>query len=307
MAVDISHELALWLYAQARKGAERVHVETVLGRHGLDPAQIAHLYDVAFHQTPGFRAALEESERRLVAAQEAFGDPSAPRPAPLIPHAPFQATATIAAGANAWPAAHGQVRVVARCAQPHVVLLDNLLSIAECEALVAGASDRLRRADVVDSERGGSTIDARRTSELTTLARGTTPLVAAIESRIAAITGVPVEHGEGLQVMRYGVGGEYQPHFDYFHPSAPGERALLANGGQRTGSLIMYLSDVERGGATVFPRIGLDVVPRRGSAVYFAYTAADSACDPLSFHGGAPVEAGEKWIATKWLRETRFS
>ena len=66
----------------------------------------------------------------------------------------------------------------------------------------------------------------------------------------------------------------------------------------------MYLSEPERGGGTVFPDIGLQVAPKRGNAVFFSYPSAHPST--LTLHGGAPVQAGEKWIATKWLREREF-
>ena len=46
------------------------------------------------------------------------------------------------------------------------------------------------------------------------------------------------------------------------------------------------------------------MLPKRGSAVFFSYSQAHP--DSLSLHGGAPVLAGEKWVATKWLRERAF-
>jgi prolyl 4-hydroxylase len=68
----------------------------------------------------------------------------------------------------------------------------------------------------------------------------------------------------------------------------------------------MYLNDVEAGGSTVFPEVGLDVLPRRGNAVYFAYTTEQGELDARSLHGGSPVSAGEKWIATKWFRQRPY-
>ena len=65
-----------------------------------------------------------------------------------------------------------------------------------------------------------------------------------------------------------------------------------------------YLNTPEAGGATVFPDVGLQVAPVRGNAVFFSYDRPDPATRTL--HGGAPVSAGEKWVATKWLREGRF-
>jgi prolyl 4-hydroxylase len=42
----------------------------------------------------------------------------------------------------------------------------------------------------------------------------------------------------------------------------------------------------------------------RGNAVFFSYVRAHVSTKTL--HGGAPVLAGEKWVATKWLREGEF-
>jgi prolyl 4-hydroxylase len=82
---------------------------------------------------------------------------------------------------------------------------------------------------------------------------------------------------------------------------------MLAMGGQRISTLIMYLNDVPAGGSTVFPEVGLDVLPRKGNALYFAYATEDGQLDRRSLHGGSPVGAGEKWIATKWIRQRPYT
>ena len=68
----------------------------------------------------------------------------------------------------------------------------------------------------------------------------------------------------------------------------------------------MYLNAVEQGGATIFPELGMEVLPQKGSALYFEYTNSRSAVDPRTLHGGAPVTGGEKWIVTKWMRERPY-
>jgi prolyl 4-hydroxylase len=68
----------------------------------------------------------------------------------------------------------------------------------------------------------------------------------------------------------------------------------------------VYLSDVEVGGETIFPTIGLSVKPKVGSAVYFEYCNSLGQVDPLSLHGGSPVLKGEKWIVTKWMRQEKY-
>ena len=114
----------------------------------------------------------------------------------------------------------------------------------------------------------------------------------------------PVENGEGLQILQYRPGAEYKPHYDYFDPNEPGTPTILKRGGQRVATVVMYLSEPAKGGGTTFPDVGLEVAPKRGNAVFFSYDRPHPSTHTL--HGGAPVIEGEKWIATKWLRERRF-
>ena len=107
-----------------------------------------------------------------------------------------------------------------------------------------------------------------------------------------------------LQVLRYRPGAEYKPHHDYFDPVHPGTARILERGGQRVGTVVIYLNTPEGGGATTFPDVGLVVAPVKGNAAFFAYDKAHPSTKTL--HGGAPVTAGEKWVATKWMREREF-
>jgi prolyl 4-hydroxylase len=117
---------------------------------------------------------------------------------------------------------------------------------------------------------------------------------------------MPIENGEGLQILHYGVEGEYKPHFDFFAPEMAGSAAHMQKGGQRVSTLIMYLNDVDAGGETIFPDVGLAISARKGSGVYFTYCGPHGELDRRSLHGGAPVKRGEKWIATHWLRQSAY-
>lgn len=197
-----------------------------------------------------------------------------------------------------------QVDVVVSICHPRIVVFRDLLSDAECDALIELARPRLSRSETVVNRTGESEVNAARTSQGMFFSRGEGELVSAIEARIAALLQWPLERGEGLQVLRYGVGAEYRPHFDYFDPAQPGSQAILKRGGQRVGTVLMYLNTPESGGATTFPDAGIEVQALRGSAVFFAYGQPSPLTRTL--HGGAPVQAGEKWVATKWLRAGRF-
>jgi prolyl 4-hydroxylase len=194
------------------------------------------------------------------------------------------------------------VHVLLAINAPRIVLFGNVLAPQECEALIEMSRERLARSTIVDPRSGRLESHVDRTSEGTFYRRGENDLIARIERRIAELADYPVERGEPIQVMRYLPGAQYKPHFDYFDPAEPGSAAVLGTGGQRMATLVMYLNDVEAGGSTIFPRIGVDVLPRRGNAVFFAYSDELGRLDTRTLHGGSPVAQGEKWIATKWLR-----
>lgn len=197
-----------------------------------------------------------------------------------------------------------EVEVVVTVKRPRIVVLRHLLSDAECDALIDLARPRLARSETVVNRTGENEVNAARTSQGMFFSRGEGALVAGIEARIAALLSWPVERGEGLQVLRYGVGAEYRPHYDYFDPAQPGSQPILKRGGQRVGTLLMYLNTPEAGGATTFPDAGIEVQALKGHAVFFAYGQPSPLT--LTLHGGAPVSSGEKWVATKWLRAGRF-
>ncbi|GFS31029.1 oxoglutarate/iron-dependent oxygenase [Actinidia rufa] len=144
-------------------------------------------------------------------------------------------------------------------------------------------------------------------------------VVARIESRLASWTFLPEENGEAMQILHYEHGQKYEPHFDYFHDKANQEL-----GGHRVATVLMYLSDVKRGGETIFPnseakdtqpkednwsdcaKNGYAVKPNKGDALLFFSLHLDATTDPLSLHGSCPVIEGEKWSATKWIHVRSF-
>jgi len=194
-----------------------------------------------------------------------------------------------------------EVRVTLGVDRPVLRVLDGLLTDEECDELIALATPRMARALTVDAT-GKQQIDHRRTNAGMFFKLGELPLVAQLEQRIAELLDIPASHGEGLQILHYLPGQEYTPHFDWFDPEQPGYAAVTARGGQRIASVVMYLNTPEAGGGTAFPKVGLTVTALRGSAVYFAYEGGDAS----SLHAGLPVQRGEKWIATKWLRERPY-
>lgn len=198
------------------------------------------------------------------------------------------------------------VPVALRLKAPVVAVVTDLFSSEECDELIRLSRIKLQRSTIVDPLTGQTQVITARSSSGTFFMLNENPFIARLDRRIAEVMNWPVGNGEGLQILNYQIGGEYKAHFDYFAPADPGSQMHLAHGGQRVSTLVMYLNDVEAGGETVFPDIGLSVVPKKGSAVYFEYCNSLGQVDPLSLHAGMPVIQGEKWIATKWMRQQRY-
>ena len=197
------------------------------------------------------------------------------------------------------------VTVLASMQNPRIVILEGFLSDDECDAMIELAKPKMKRSKTVVNETGGEQVHEARTSEGMFFHRGENELVKTIETRIAKLVNWPVEHGEGLQVLHYKPGAEYKPHYDYFDPAHAGSMTILQRGGQRLGTVLLYLNNPEKGGGTIFPDAGgFEASPRKGNAVFFSYSKPHP--DSKSLHGGSPVIAGEKWVATKWLRATEF-
>jgi prolyl 4-hydroxylase len=217
------------------------------------------------------------------------------RDAPLIGAGPLLPTSDGAA-----------VRVLARGGSPTLALLGDVMSTDECAALIALAVPRLVPSTVVDPQTGLDVVAGYRDSFGMFFRPGETDLVARLDRRFSEVMSLPVENGEGLQVLRYGPGGATAPHFDFIAPTNAANRASVARSGQRVSTLLVYLADVEAGGETVFPRAGWSVQPRRGNALYFESCNRRGQLDAQSLHAGRPVTRGEKWVVTKWMRERRF-
>ncbi|CAI5497454.1 unnamed protein product, partial [Closterium sp. Naga37s-1] len=132
--------------------------------------------------------------------------------------------------------------------EPRAFLFHNFLTAKECLYLIHKAAPNMVKSTVVDSDSGGSYSSKIRTSSGSFLSRGSDEVVASIEKRISDFSHLPVDHGEAIHVLHYEASQEYQAHFDYFH-----DDINTRNGGQRLATVLMYLSDVEEGGETVFP------------------------------------------------------
>ena len=199
---------------------------------------------------------------------------------------------------------HGRVvQVLLEVHNPQMVLFDGFLDDDECDELVEIAKSRLDRSTVMAAADGRShAVSDHRTSHGTFLRRGENlEICHRIDARTQALLNWPVDFTEDLQVLCYDEGAQYKTHYDYFSLAQGHWSPHLRAGGNRCGTLVMYLNTPARGGGTTFPDVPMEVFARKGAAVYFGYPMPDAAS--RTAHGGSPVIEGEKWAAVKWFRQ----
>lgn len=176
--------------------------------------------------------------------------------------------------------------------QPFVRSAEAFLNDEECDYLVRSSEPRLQPSLVIDRATGRALPHPDRKSDGAFFGVGHEDLVVnAINRRIAAISGTRPEQAEPLQILRYGVGGEFRPHFDF----------VKEGGNQRIMTAIVYLTDEYEGGETRFLRTGLDFRGRKGDLLLFRNVTEDGRQDPLTEHAGLPVRKGTKTVASRWI------
>ncbi|WP_144512321.1 2OG-Fe(II) oxygenase [Bacillus sp. FJAT-22090] len=188
-----------------------------------------------------------------------------------------------------------EIDIITRLEEPLIIMLGNVLSDEECDELIRLSKDKMKRSKIGMTRE----VNELRTSSSSFIEESDNVIVTRVEKRIASIMNIPIEHGEGIQILKYTPGQEYKAHYDFFSSTSK------AANNNRISTLVMYLNDVEEGGETLFPKLNFSVSPKKGMAVYFEYFYNDQNLNELTLHAGASVITGEKWVATQWMRKQR--
>ncbi|XP_073057936.1 probable prolyl 4-hydroxylase 9 [Primulina eburnea] len=198
---------------------------------------------------------------------------------------------------------------------PRALYFPNFATAEQCQSIIQMAKLHLKPSSLAlrEGETAESTQGIRTSSGMfMSSSDDKTGILDQIETKIAKATMIPKNHGEAFNVLRYEIGQRYHSHYDAFNPAEYGPQKS-----QRIASFLLYLSDVQEGGETMFPFengqnmnsnynfrqcVGLKVKPRRGDGLLFYSLFPNSTIDLTSLHGSCPVIKGEKWVATKWIR-----
>lgn len=182
-------------------------------------------------------------------------------------------------------------------ADPPVRLVRGLFSPAECDYVLRKAAPELRPSMIIDEATGRPKPHPVRTSFSMNFAPPDEDLVIhALNRRIAAVTGTNYSAGEPLHVLRYTPGQEFRPHLD----------AIAGETNQRMWTAIVYLNEGFEGGETDFPELGLRTVGGKGDGLIFRNALPGGEADPRARHAGLPVTKGEKWVASRWIRQRAY-
>jgi prolyl 4-hydroxylase len=181
-------------------------------------------------------------------------------------------------------------------------IADDFLPAAECDEIVALILAQLRPS-TISTPPGGEYDTGFRTSRTCDLS-DQIPAVARLDTRIAEAIGLERSLAEPTQGQHYEVGQVFKTHTDFFKPYEL-EQYSMGELGQRTWTFMIYLNDVEGGGETEFPDLGMKVSPRKGRAVIWNNLLSSGEGNNATRHQSLPVTAGTKTIITKWFRMKR--
>lgn len=185
---------------------------------------------------------------------------------------------------------------------PDIMILRNIMSDAEIDKVIKISKPLLNRATVHNPITGQLEFAHYRISKNCWLNGGHDELIDRVNARMSALTGLNLETAEDFQVQNYGLAGHYDPHFDFSRDLENSTLGRLGTG-NRIATVLLYMTDVEAGGATVFPYVGARVMPKKGDAVFWHNLLQSGEGDFRTRHAGCPVLKGWKWVSNKWIHE----
>jgi len=181
-------------------------------------------------------------------------------------------------------------------------IIDNVISDEECNYIIDRANNSFARSSVV----GVDGPDTSRTSETAWISKNDY-VAQKILKRACVLTGKSFDNVEDLQVVKYTPGTFYRAHHDACCEDTGACRDFENRGGQRVGTLLVYLNDEFTDGETHFPEHGdIKVKADPGSGIFFKPLGDDGKCHPKALHAGLPVSSGVKYVCNAWVREENF-
>jgi hypothetical protein len=185
---------------------------------------------------------------------------------------------------------------------PLIAVADRFATAAECEWLIELGRPTLRRAKVYQGSATPQAAASRTNSETGFTIGNADVFLSVLRDRMACAASTSTNRFEVTKLLHYTVGQQFALHGDFLGLNTPELRKEVDLRGQRALTLLVILNEDYEGGATEFPRIGLRFRGKQGDALIFRNIDGTGAPDYQSVHAGLPVERGEKWVLSQWMR-----
>ncbi|WP_156885908.1 2OG-Fe(II) oxygenase [Rheinheimera baltica] len=185
-----------------------------------------------------------------------------------------------------------------------LVVAKAALTDIECRYMMLRFSSLLQPSQIVDPVSGTAKQNPYRTGSMVAIVPEYLDWIAlGIELKMSAFAGFARQNGEVMNLIHYDVQQRYLPHFDAIVGDTSTLSSQLRNGGQRQLTVLAYLNTVSAGGETSFLKLGIKVPAQAGDMLMFRNIDAAGKLLQASYHAGEPVQAGEKWLLSKWVRQ----
>jgi prolyl 4-hydroxylase len=186
-------------------------------------------------------------------------------------------------------------------------IIRGALTTLECAELInfVETNKMLSTSKIVDIK---TEIDQQVRRSETAWVNKSNPIALKLCTIAASLAKKTIDCCEDMQVVKYEAGGFYKAHHDACCDDTPICDEFQKRGGQRIGTLLVYLNDSFTDGETHFPlfRDSKFKVPP-GDAIFFHPLGEDDKkCHPHALHGGLPISSGVKYICNIWVRESQF-
>ena len=187
---------------------------------------------------------------------------------------------------------------------PIVYVVHDFISDEECNAFIDFGRKNLKRSKIIDPDQDAYIFDNSRTSYQCWIKHDANDHINEASKKLSTLVHMPIRNAESFQLVYYSQGAEYQEHCDAFNYDTEVGKKHWEPGGQRMITALIYLNNVEKGGGTAFPRLDIEIIPKKGDVLIFHNCKeGTNRTDYDSLHAGLPVISGEKWAVNLWFRE----
>ncbi|KAI4458952.1 prolyl 4-hydroxylase alpha subunit [Holotrichia oblita] len=185
---------------------------------------------------------------------------------------------------------------------PQILIFHDVMADHEIATIKALARPHFQRATVQNFTTGTSKTANYRISKTAWLIKTIHEHIKDVVQRVGDMTGLTMKSAEDLQVVNYGIGGHYEPHYDFAKKEETNSFKSFAFG-NRIATVLFYMSDVAQGGATAFVNLKVAVRPKKGSAVFWYNLHSSGEGDSRTLHAACPILTGSKWVCSEWIHE----